>query len=128
MIFIIKCKEVKFSSDLKNYTEKRISKLNKFFENIDPGLIETTIDFCKTVGGQRQGEIFEARVNLNIPGKFFRSQVRGGNLYYLIDDAKEELEEEIRKYKTKKTTLFKRGARSIKKIYSVSPLARFRKK
>ncbi len=66
-------------------------------------------------------------MNLNIPGKFFRSETRGDNLFSLIDDAKEELEDEIRKFKTKKDTMFKRGARSIKKIYNVSPLARFRK-
>jgi len=127
-MFTFKSKETGISDDLKKYAEKRIVKLEKFFEGIDKNLIDASVEFRKTVGGQKQGNIFEARVNLNIPGKFFRSEVRGDNLYSLIDDVKEELEDEIRKYKTKKATLFKRGARSIKKIYSVSPLARFRKR
>jgi len=127
MKFIIRSSDVKISEDLKDYTEKRIAKLEKFLENVDPDLIEVLVEFARAVGGQKQGEIFEAHINLKIPGKFFRSEVKNENLFSLIDDAKEELEEEIRKFKTKKETLFRRGARSIKKLYGISPLARFRK-
>lgn len=127
MRFIIKSKEIKIPDDLKDYTEKRIAKLGKFLERISPDLVEASVDFGKSVGGQRQGEIFRADINLKIPGKFFRSEVVGDNLYSLIDDAKEELEIEIRKFKTKKETMFRRGARSIKKLHSITPLARFRK-
>ncbi|MFH0852527.1 MAG: ribosome-associated translation inhibitor RaiA [bacterium] len=127
MRVIIKSKEIKISDDLYSYAEKRIGKLEKFLENVDPNLVEATIEFFKAVGGQRQGNIFQADVNLRIPGKFFRSEVIGGNPYSMMDDAKEELEDEIRKFKTKKETMFKRGARSVKKLYSISPLARFRK-
>jgi len=127
MKFIIKSKEIKISDDLNLYIEKRIGKLEKFLEDIDSELLEATIEFEKIIGRQRQGEIFEAHVNLQFPGKFFRSEVRGENFFSMIDDAKEELEIEIRKYKTKKETLFKRGARSFKKLYGLSPLARFRK-
>jgi len=127
MRVIMKSKEIKISDDLSSYAEKRINKLGKFLESIDPNLIEATIEFCKAVGGQRQGNIFQADVNLTIPGKFFRSEVVGDNPYSMIDDAKEELEDEIRKFKTKKDTMFKRGARSVKKLYSISPLARFKK-
>lgn len=128
MKFIIKSKEIKISDDLNSYIEKRIWKLEKFLEDINSDLIETTIEFEKIIGRQKQGEIFEAHVNLQFPGKFFRSEVRGDNFFSMIDDAKKELEDEIRKYKTKKDTLFRRGARSIKKLYGLSPLARFRKK
>lgn len=125
MRFIIKSKEIKISDDLNFYIEKRIGKLEKFLEDISPGLIEANVEFEKAIGKQRQGEIFQIQVDLKFPGKFFRSEVRGENFFSMIDDAKEELEEEIRKFKTKKETLFRRGARSIKKLYGISPLARF---
>jgi putative sigma-54 modulation protein len=128
MRFIIKSKDLEISEDLKVYIEKKIGKLEKFFENINPGLIEATVEFGKAAGNQKQGEIFEARVNLTIPGKLFRLEKKMDNLYSLVDDVQDELETEIHKFKTKKETLFKRGARSIKKIYSISPLARLRKK
>ena len=128
MKFIIKSKDIKISDELNSYIEKRIGKLEKFLENVDPELLEATVEFEKIIGGQRQWEIYEAHVNLQWPGKFFRSEVRGENFFSMVDDAKEELEIEIRKYKTKKETLFIRGARSFKKLYGLSPLARFRKK
>jgi len=128
MKFIIKSKEIKISDDLNSYIEKRIGKLEKFLEDVDSDLIEATVEFEKVIGRQKQGEIYEAHVNLQFPGKFFRSEVSGENFFSMIDDVKEELETEIKKYKTKKETLFIRGARSLKKLYGLSPLARFRKK
>jgi putative sigma-54 modulation protein len=128
MNFIVKSKEIEISQDLNFYVEKRIGKLEKFLRGVDSDLIEADVEFEKAVGRQRQGEIFQLNVNLKFPGKFFRSEVTGDNLFAIVDNAEEELEAEIQKYKTKKETLFRRGARSIKKFYSLSPLARFREK
>ena len=128
MKFIIKSKEIEISDDLKSYIEKRFSKLGKFLESVDTNLIEVVAEFEKISGRHRQGEIYQANINLNLPGKFFRFEVKGDNLYSIVDEADNELESEITKYKTKKETLFKRGARSIKKLYGLSPLARFRRK
>jgi putative sigma-54 modulation protein len=128
MKFIIKSKDLKISQELNSYIEKRIGKLEKFLEDINSELIEAVVEFEKIIGRQKKGEIFQGHINLQFPGKFFRSEVRGDNFFSMIDDAKEELDDEIRKYKTKKETMYKRGARSIKKFYGISPLARFRKK
>jgi putative sigma-54 modulation protein len=128
MKFIIKSKDIKISEELNSYIEKRIGKLEKFLEDINSELIEATVEFEKIIGRQKKGEIFEGHINLQFPSKFFRTEVQGDNFFSMIDDAKEELEDEIRKYKTKKETMYKRGARSIKKLYGISPLARFRKK
>jgi len=127
MRFIIKSKDLEISEDLRLYIEKKIGKLEKFFENIDSDLIEATVEFGRAAGNQKQGKIFEARVNLTIPGKLFRLEKKMDNLYSLVDDIENELETEIHKFKTKKDTMFKRGARSVKKLYSISPLARFKK-
>ena len=128
MKFIIKSKDIKISDDFNSYIEKRIGKLEKFLEDVDSELLEATIEFEKIIGRQKQGEVSQTHVNLQFPGKLFRSEVRGENLFSMVDDVKEELEAEIKKYKTKKDTMFKRGARSVKKLYRLSPLARFRKK
>ncbi len=128
MKFIIKSKDAKVSEELDSYIQKKIGKLEKFFENTDPDLIQVDIEFSKAVGRQKQGEIFQADINFRVPGNFFRSSVRGENLFSIIDSAEEELETEIRKFKTKKETMFRRGARSLKKMRSISSFARFREK
>jgi len=128
MKLIIKSKEMEVSDDVKLYIEKKIGKLRRFLEGVDSELIEAVAEFEKISGKHRQGEIYQININLNLPGKFFRFEARGDNLYAMVDEVDNELESEIQKYKAKKETLFKRGARSIKKLYGISPLARFRKK
>ncbi|MBI4709060.1 MAG: HPF/RaiA family ribosome-associated protein [Candidatus Portnoybacteria bacterium] len=49
MNFIIKSREVNISSDFNSYIQKRISKLEKFLEDIDPALIEATIEIEKEI-------------------------------------------------------------------------------
>jgi len=44
-----------------------------------------------------------------------------------IDETRDDLEQEIKKFKTKKGAIFIRGARSIKKKFGLSDLARFKK-
>ncbi len=63
-----------------------------------------------------------------IGGKLFRVESENDDLYASIDEVRDDLEEEIKKFKAKKDTIFIRGARSIKKMMRLSPLARFRDK
>ena len=127
MKFIIKSKEIEISDDVKNYVEKRIGKLERFLEDVDTNLINVVAEYEKISNRHKQGDVYQVNINLDIPGKFFRFEARGENLYAMVDEAENELENEIQKFKRKKETLFKRGARSFKKLYGISPLARFRK-
>jgi len=126
MQFIIRSKEIEISQDLNSYIKKRISKLEKFLKGLDSNLIEVVVEIGKVSGRHRRGEIFQLGVNLRFTGKFFRAETRGESLYAMIDEAQEELEEEIIKYKTKQATMFKRGAISFKKSLGLSSMARFR--
>lgn len=128
MIFIIKNREAEIPSDLDAYIRKRIGKLEKFLEDVDSSLIEATVEIGKLSGRHRQGEIYRVSVNLKLPRKSFHWESSAENLPAAIDSAQEELEAEIKKFKTKKETLLKRGSRSLKKSLRLSPLARFRKK
>ncbi len=127
MQFIIKSKEIKISQDLNLYIQKRIGKLEKFLTNVDPNLISSTIEISR-ISKQKQGQIYQIGVSCRFPGNFFRFETRDENLYAAIDKAKDELEIEIQKFKEKRGTLFKRGARSFKKKFRLSPMARFRNK
>ncbi|OGZ33309.1 MAG: ribosomal subunit interface protein [Candidatus Portnoybacteria bacterium RBG_13_41_18] len=126
MKFIIKSKEIEIPDGLDAYIEKRIGKLDKFLESVDKNLIEATVEIGKVSGRHKQGKIYQLNVNLKFPGNFFRSEVQSEDLYSAVDEAKEELELEIRKFKQKKETKFIRGARSAKKSLRISPMARFR--
>ena len=126
MKIIIKATNTKLSPSINQYIEEKIGGLDKFLESFESEIIEARVDVGKIRRGQRQGEIFKAEVNLNIGGHLIRAEETEDSLMAAIDSAKDNLSREIRNYKNKKMTKFIRGARSWKKFWRVSPLARFR--
>lgn len=128
MQIILKSKELDFPAAFEEYARKKIGKFEKFFENAEPDLVKAEVEVNKASGRHRKGEIYRVEIDLTAPGDFFRSEAESGDIYSAMDIAEEQLREDVRKDKTKKTTLFKRGARSLKKRIGLSPMARFRKK
>ncbi|MDD5589941.1 MAG: ribosome-associated translation inhibitor RaiA [Candidatus Portnoybacteria bacterium] len=127
MQFILKSQELEISHDFEKYARKKLSKLEKYFENSNLELVKIIVEINKISGRHRKGEFYKAEVDLSAPGEFFRSESESGDFYSAIDIVEDQLKEDIRKAKTKKQTMFRRGARSIKKKASISPLARFKK-
>ena len=126
MRIIIKGTNIKLSPSINQYIEEKIGGLEKFLKKINPELIEARVEVGKITRGQRQGDIFRAEVNLSINGQLFRVEKTEESLMAAIDLAKDELAREIRRHKDKQMTMFVRGARSWKKFWRLSPLARFR--
>ncbi len=126
MKIIIKATNTKLSPSINQYIEEKIGGLDKFLKKYDPNLIEARVEVGKTTRGQRRGDIFKAEVNLNINGYLIRVKETEGSLTAAVDLVKDELKRKIRRYKKKQETKFIRGARSWKKFWRISPLARFR--
>ena len=126
MKIIIKGKNIKLSPSVNQYIEEKIGGLKKFLKKFNPELIEARVEIGKITRGQRQGDIFRAEVNLNINGKLLRVAKTEESLPAAIDLVKDDLAKEIKDYKDKRITQFIRGARSWKKFWRLSPLARFR--
>ncbi|MBU1176863.1 MAG: ribosome-associated translation inhibitor RaiA [Patescibacteria group bacterium] len=122
----IKSTNIDISPSINQYIEEKIGGLDKFLKSFDPELIEANVEVGKIKQGQRQGEIFKAEVNLNIGGHLIRAEETEDSLMAAIDLVKDDMSREIRRYKDKKNTKFIRGARSWKKFWRISPLARFR--
>jgi len=126
MKIIVKATNTKLSPSINQYIEEKIGGLDRFLKSFDPELIKANVEVGKTRQGQRRGEIFKAEVNLNIGGHLIRAEETEDSLMAAIDLVKDQLSREIRRYKDKKNTKFIRGARSWKKFWRISPLARFR--
>ena len=127
MKIIIKATNLKITPSINQYIEEKIGGLDRFLKSFDPELIEANIEIAKTRRGQRQGEIFKAEVNLSIGGHLIRAEKTEDSLMAAIDLVKDDMSREIRRYKDKNMTKFIRGARSWKKFWRISSLARFRK-
>ena len=125
---IIKTKDLNLTDTIEDYLEKKLASLEKFLSDFNQESIIAEIEVGRTTRHHQTGDIFRAEINLSINGKLFRVESERDDLYAAIDEVRDDLEQEIRKFKTKKDTIYIRGARSLKKRFRLSPLARFRTK
>ncbi|MDD2731435.1 MAG: ribosome-associated translation inhibitor RaiA [Candidatus Portnoybacteria bacterium] len=128
MKIIFKSSNFSLTPALESYLRKKINTLGKFLKSFNEEAIKFEAEVGRTTRHHKQGTIFRAEINLSIGGKFFRAEEESDDIYSAIDEVRDELEQEIKKFKTKQGTIFLRGARSLKKKFALSPSSRFRKK
>jgi ribosomal subunit interface protein len=121
MKIIIKTKNLELTAFLQNYIEEKIGGLKKFISVLkkDDGeegktLAEVFVEIEKETIHHRKGEIFKAEAQIILPGKSLLAQATGEDLLMAIVEVKDELQQEIKKYKTKKIDLKKKEGRKIK--------------
>lgn len=127
MKFSIKTKNLELTEEIENYLNKKLGSLEKFISSFSRELTKIEVEVGRTTKHHQTGDIFRAEINLSINGKLFRVESEQETLFSAIDEVRDDLEREIKKFKEKKGTIFIRGARSIAKKIKISPLARFRK-
>lgn len=91
MKLTISGRDMTVRSDLREITEKRIAKLDKFFESD----AEVNVVYCK----KRNLQI--AEITVYAQGTFFRSEVESDTFNNSLDEAIEVITRQIRKNKTK---------------------------
>jgi len=125
MNIIIKGTNLELHEDLKNYVNEKIGGLVKFIENdnVDTSGVTARVELAKTTQHHQQGDIYKAEVNLQLPKKMLRNVVESDDIYKSIDDVKDELKIMINEYKDARTSKIRKGARMIKKLKGLSPLA-----
>jgi len=108
--------------------EEKIGGLDKLLDDIDREVIRTRVEIGKTTKHHQKGDVFRAEVNLTLPSRLLRSVAEEADLRTALDQVKNELQQEIKKYRGKKEAQYKRGARKAKRLICLSPLAWFRKR
>lgn len=91
MKIILRGKNINITEPLKEYVEKRIGKLDKYFEQ------ETEAQVCLSV--VKDDNIIEVTILLN--GMILRGEESTPDMYASIDQVIDKLEKQIEKYKNK---------------------------
>jgi putative sigma-54 modulation protein len=110
----IKATNMELTDAISDYVNKRLSGIEKFVK--DGEKVVTYVEVGKTTNHHKQGDVYRAEFNIKMQGENFYTFSEKEDLYGAIDDAKEELVRRIISDKTRKKTLFKRGAISVKKM------------
>ncbi len=87
----IRGKNIEVTDALKDYTTKRLSKLEKYFEDVKEAQVALSVD--------SEGHKVEVTIPMN--GMILRGEEATDNMYSSIDLVEEKLEKQINKYRTK---------------------------
>ena len=116
----IKATHFDLNNEVREYVESKINSLDKFIDATEKDTALYDIEVGKTTTAQHTGDIFRAEITLNVHGKTYRTESTKDHLFTAVDEASHELEHQLVHHKTKRNTLFKRGAKQIKKLLRLS--------
>lgn len=105
----IKGTNLKLNDSIKAYLQDKIGSLEKYIT-----VLEVRVELEKDRHHQT-GLVYRAEVMLFVGGKIVRAEAKGQDVYAAIDLVEPKLKEQIAKFKDKRTTLQRRGARSGKR-------------
>lgn len=97
--------------ELQTVLTQKITALEKYFE--EPTLIE--VEFRKEAP-KNSGDVFVTEINCTVKGELYRAVATNDSFEKSIDEARDELDKELRRDKKKKDSMFRKGARRIKEI------------
>ena len=92
-------KEIKVTEAIKDYVEKKLDRVDKYFENSSAEV---------TIRAEKNEQIAEVLVTAN--GEKYRAEAEEKDLYASIDKVIDILEGQIRKTKTKKEKMMREGS------------------
>lgn len=98
----IKATNLDLTPALNQYLKEKIGSLSKFLKNYEiEGEIQARVEIGRTTRHHHRGNIFRAEVNLILPKKILRSVAEREDIRVAINEVKDELQQEIKKYKQK---------------------------
>lgn len=101
---------------VKDYLNKKLTYLANLVDKHDVNAI-CEVNLERTTDHHKEGNVFYAEVNLTVGGKQLYAAATKESLYAAIDDVKDTISDEFKKFKNKRATLFRRGAQKIKNLF-----------
>lgn len=110
MQVIIRSIGIDLTDAIKDYVEKKISSLDKFYDKI----LKAEVKVGKLSDHHQKGEIFICECKLDIPGNDAFVSKTEKDLYKAIDKVKDHLEEELKKSKVLMREKIKKDKRLVR--------------
>lgn len=111
----VKTKNLTITPDIQDYLDKKIESLDKLIDPFDTS-VSCQVELGRASSHHKSGDIFRAEINLQMEGKQFRAVSEHETLMAAMDEAKDEILQELKSYKSKRTTLVRRGGAAIKNM------------
>ncbi len=111
------------TSELSSFAQEKMESLKKFVNVLKDDtapeggktLAEVFVDVARETQHHRKGDIFKASATISLPGKKITAESKADDLTRAIVDLKDELQQELKKYKFKNIENPRREQRRTKK-------------
>ena len=111
----IKATNIDLTEAIKDYVEKKLSGVEKFNKRNNADAM-CYVEIGKESMHHNKGEVYKAEVNFTAGDVVHFVVSTQNDLYAAIDDMKDELVRTLTSEKDRNETIFRRGARSVKKM------------
>lgn len=113
----IKATGLDLPQSITNYIYDKIGELRKFWQDLEPkGVVEVWVEIGRTTKHHRQGAVYRAECNIVLPGKLLRAEHQDWDIRRSIDEIKNELQQELKKYMEKIRPQDSRGQKELRKL------------
>ncbi len=114
MKFSVKTTNLELTPDISSHIERTINSLDKFIEITD-SVIQAWVEVGKISEHHKSGKIYRAEFQIRLSGKLIHSEAIAKTIFQAINEVRDEVQRELKQYKTKKMTEQKSGVRKLKK-------------
>jgi len=111
----IKFTNITGEPEVRDYIEKKLTKIAKIAESTQDETI-FRIEVGKISEHHQSGNVYRAEIQVHMGGKDFRVEREQQDVYSAIDEAQQELWQDIENAQKKETTLLRKGGRMVKDI------------
>lgn len=118
MIYNVRGENIEVTPALRDYVEKKIGKLERYFENTENVHVHVNLK----VYNDKQGKI---EVTIPMPQLLLRAEERHDGMYAAIDLVADKLERQIRKHKTRVNRKLRdrdKGAKQVLAVQTSAPV------
>ena len=115
----IKKNNVDLNTQQEEYIYKKIQELENFISSSN-NEGEAWITIGRPSLHHEHGAVFQTIVDLHLSGKTFRAEAQGDDLFSTVTEVKDELQQEIKKFKGKVIDQQRKSMRLFKKVKNMN--------
>lgn len=111
----IKSTGIDLPQTIVNYIYDKIGSLGKFWQDLQPkNVVKIRVEIGRTTKHHKKGAVYRAECNIGLPGRILRAEARNWNLRVAIDEVKDELQRQLKKYGARMKPQDSRGQQAIR--------------
>lgn len=102
---------------IEKYVIEKISSLGKFIKRLDEKTVaQAQVEIARSTKHHQKGDVYHIECNLELPGKLLRAETENWDVRLGVDEVKDILDREIKKYGEKFRPQDSRGQEELRKL------------